>query len=145
MLHFVTALIFKFLFGKTLKPFGLFFWKKIAHLVLLFLSTHDLRVVIHINSQGLIPSTLFFPEFHRKVGGCSVVGRGKEGDVVEEKKLGLRRWLGKKNNYSWEFQAKKQIPSLLYNMKNGYENGYSSWVLEKLYSGLPSMVRDMRL
>lgn len=141
MLHFITALIFKFLVGKTLKLFSLFSWKKIAHLVLSFLSTHNLRGVVHINSQGLIPSTLFFPEFHRKVGGCSVVGREKEGDVVEVKKLGPRRWLGKKNNYSWEFQDKKQILSLLYNM----ENGYSSWVLEKLYSGLPSMVRDVRL
>lgn len=98
MLHFITALIFKFLFGKTLKHFGLFFWEKIAHLVLLFLSTHDLRGVVHINSQGLIPSTLFFPEFHRKVGGYSVVERGKKGDVVEKKKLLPKRRLGKKNN-----------------------------------------------
>lgn len=110
MLHFVSVLIFKILFGRTLKPFGLFFWKSVVHLLLLFLFTHDLRGVVLINSQVLIFSTLFFPKFHRKVVvGCSVVGRGKKEDVVEEKWLGLRRWLRKKNNGSWQLQAKKHI------------------------------------
>ena len=36
-------------------------------ILLLLLSTHDLRGIVHINSQGLILSTLFFPKFHRKV------------------------------------------------------------------------------
>lgn len=49
MLHFVTVLIFKFLFVRTLKPFGLFSWKSVVHL---FLSTHDVRGIVHINSQG---------------------------------------------------------------------------------------------
>lgn len=56
--------IFKNFFGRTLKPFGLFFWISVAHLLLLALSTHDLGGIAHINSQGLILSILFFSKFH---------------------------------------------------------------------------------
>lgn len=67
-----------------MKPFGLFFLKKVVRLLLLFLPIHDLGGIVHLTSQGLILSTLFFPKFHRKVEGGSVVGRGRERDVERE-------------------------------------------------------------
>lgn len=75
-----------------MNPFGLFFWKSVAHLLLLFLPIYDLRGIVLINSQGLILNTLFFPKFHRKVvRECLVVGRGTEEDIGKEKWLGRRR------------------------------------------------------
>ena len=62
-----------------MKPLALFLWKSVVHLLLLLLSTHDLRGIVHINSQGLILSTLFFPKFHRKVVEGMFSGEEKKG------------------------------------------------------------------
>lgn len=83
------------LFGRTLKPFGLFFWKSflpfwnksiLGFLSLLLLSTHDLKGIVHINSQGLILSALFFLKFHKESCGVDVHYRErKRRGIVEEK------------------------------------------------------------
>lgn len=85
MLCFVTVLVFKVLYIRTLKRFGLLFWKNVVHLLLLFLSPHGLWGIVHINSQSFILGTLLFPKFHRKVGGGMFsCGKRKKGDVEEK-------------------------------------------------------------
>lgn len=68
-----------------MKLVGVFFPEKVAQLFLLFLSVHGLGGIVHLTRQGLILSTLFFPKFRRKVGGGSVVGRGRAKGVEREK------------------------------------------------------------